>query len=111
MGILPPTRRLRARSLAISPSKTNTSQKINWDSPETGSGFRLSSTPESIRPSSSCRAWWFDDVALLSPNIIEKLLQILGAYGPENNSLILTAKLQKSSLIDSLSLSLFTAGA
>ncbi|XP_068319649.1 BTB/POZ domain-containing protein At3g19850-like [Pyrus communis] len=67
-------------------------------SSETASGFRLSSTPESIRPSSSSRAWWFDDVALLSPNIIEKLLQILGAYGPENNSLILTFSSRKPSL-------------
>ncbi|VVA14721.1 PREDICTED: BTB/POZ [Prunus dulcis] len=63
-------------------------------SPETASGFRPSSsyknTPESIKPSSSSRAWWFDDVAILPPKIIEKLFQSLGAYGADNNSLILT---------------------
>ncbi|CAL8098182.1 unnamed protein product [Prunus armeniaca] len=63
-------------------------------SPETASGFRPSSsyknTPESIKPSSSSRAWWFDDVAILPPKIIEKLFQSLGAYGTDNNSLILT---------------------
>ncbi|KAL6187214.1 hypothetical protein ACLB2K_043329 [Fragaria x ananassa] len=63
-------------------------------SPETTSGFRVSSsfknTPESLKPNSSSRAWWFDDVSILPPKIIEKLIQSLGAYGSENNSLILT---------------------
>lgn len=63
-------------------------------SPETTSGFRVSSsfknTPESLKPSSSSRAWWFDDVSILPPKIIEKLIQSLGAYGTDNNSLILT---------------------
>ncbi|GAB2275225.1 hypothetical protein Dimus_009986 [Dionaea muscipula] len=35
-------------------------------------------------------AWWFDDLSTLSPKIIEKMIKSLGAYGSDNNSLILT---------------------
>ncbi|XP_059447058.1 BTB/POZ domain-containing protein At3g19850-like [Corylus avellana] len=70
-----------------------TSSSSSSSSPETSS-FRLSSsskaTPDSIKPSSSSRAWWFDDLAILPPKIIEKVIQSLGAYGTDNNSLVLT---------------------
>lgn len=73
------------------------SSSSSSSSPETASGFRLSSstktTPESnqsIKPSSSSKSWWFDDLTILSPKIIEKLIKTLGAYGTDNNSLILT---------------------
>ncbi|KAL9423243.1 hypothetical protein AB3S75_035352 [Citrus x aurantiifolia] len=70
-------------------------------SPETSYGCRFSctstkTTPESIiKPSCSSspspsKAWWFDDLTTLSPAIIEKIIKGLGAYGAENNSLILT---------------------
>lgn len=70
-------------------------------SPETSYGCRFSctstkTTPESIiKPSCSSspspsKAWWFDDLTTLSPVIIEKIIKGLGAYGAENNSLILT---------------------
>ncbi|ESR50741.1 hypothetical protein CICLE_v10033901mg, partial [Citrus x clementina] len=70
-------------------------------SPETSYGCRFSctstkTTPESIiKPSCSSspspsKAWWFDDLTILSPVIIEKISKGLGAYGAENNSLILT---------------------
>ncbi|XP_023909221.1 BTB/POZ domain-containing protein At3g19850 isoform X3 [Quercus suber] len=77
-------------------SDTNfiTSSSSSSSSPETASGYRLSSssksTPDLIKSSSSSKAWWFEDLAVLPPNIIEKVIQSLGAYGPDNNSLILT---------------------
>ncbi|GAB2215256.1 hypothetical protein Drorol1_Dr00019637 [Drosera rotundifolia] len=36
------------------------------------------------------RAWWFDDLSNLPPKIIEKMIKSLGAYGSDNNSLVLT---------------------
>ncbi|KAJ4972775.1 hypothetical protein NE237_005949 [Protea cynaroides] len=72
--------------IASSPSSSS--------STETTSRFRFSSsaktTPESIKPGSSSKAWWFDDLTILPPNIIEKVIRTMGAYGTENNSLILT---------------------
>ncbi|XP_002515801.2 BTB/POZ domain-containing protein At3g19850 isoform X1 [Ricinus communis] len=70
------------------------SSSSSSSSPETASGFRLSSsaktsTPTSAKPSSG-KQWWFDDLALLSPVTIEKLIKNLGAYGSDNTSLILT---------------------
>ncbi|KAG9150756.1 hypothetical protein Leryth_002929 [Lithospermum erythrorhizon] len=64
-------------------------------SPETTYGFRLSdsskASPELIKQGSiSGKAWWFEDMTVLRPNIIEKFLQILGAFGTENNNLVLT---------------------
>ncbi|XP_010250318.1 PREDICTED: BTB/POZ domain-containing protein At3g19850-like [Nelumbo nucifera] len=66
-------------------------------SPETTSGFRLSSStktaPETVKPcssSTSSKAWWFDDLTILPPKIIEKVIKTMGAYGTDNNSLILT---------------------
>ena len=63
-------------------------------SPETASGFRFSSPTKNTSPSarrrSSSRPWWFDDLSILPPKIIEKVVKSLGAYGAENNSLVLT---------------------
>ncbi|OMO60705.1 hypothetical protein CCACVL1_23928 [Corchorus capsularis] len=64
-------------------------------SPETSYGFRFSSTsnptPDLTSPSSkSSKAWWFDDLAILSPKIIDIIIKNLGAYGNQNNSFTLT---------------------
>lgn len=63
-------------------------------SPDTPSGFRFSPsskvTSESAKLNSSSKAWWFDDLANFPPQIIEKFVQSLGAFGADNNSLILT---------------------
>lgn len=71
-----------------------TSSSSSSSSPETASGFRFSTsskaTPDLIKSFSSTKAWWFDDLAILPPKIIEKVIQSLGAYGTDNNSLILT---------------------
>lgn len=72
------------------------SSSSSSSSPETPSGLRLFSpssktTSESAKPStSSSKAWWFDDLAILPPQIIEKIIQSLGAFGTDNNSLVLT---------------------
>ncbi|XP_072993043.1 BTB/POZ domain-containing protein At3g19850 [Typha latifolia] len=60
-------------------------------SPDT-SGFRCSSstkTPESTRACFS-KEWWFDDLTILAPTIIEKMMRLLGAYANDNKNLILT---------------------
>ncbi|KAL3613751.1 hypothetical protein CASFOL_041825 [Castilleja foliolosa] len=36
------------------------------------------------------RAWWFQDLTILGPKIIEQFLKALGCYGTENNNLIVT---------------------
>lgn len=36
------------------------------------------------------KEWWFDDLSILAPSIIEKVLKTLGAYGAENKNLTLT---------------------
>ncbi|XVE91929.1 hypothetical protein REPUB_Repub01dG0053300 [Reevesia pubescens] len=64
-------------------------------SSETSYGFRFSSTskvtPESTSPcTKSGKAWWFDDLTILCPKTIEKIIRNLGAYGNENNSFTLT---------------------
>ncbi|GMN47996.1 hypothetical protein TIFTF001_017166 [Ficus carica] len=71
-----------------------TTSSSSSSSPETASGFRFSSpckaTPESIKASSSSKAWWFDDLTILPPKIIEKVIQSLGVHMNNKNSLILT---------------------
>lgn len=67
------------------------SSSSSSSSPDTY-GLRFSSsakTPDSIKPCSG-REWWFDDLTILHPNVIEKLITTLGAYGSENRNLILT---------------------
>ncbi|KAJ6357360.1 hypothetical protein OIU78_005254 [Salix suchowensis] len=70
------------------------SSSSSSSSPETASRFRFSSsaktTPESTKPGSSSKQWWFDDLIVLPPMIIEKVIANMGAYGTDNNSLILT---------------------
>ncbi|GJW38950.1 BTB/POZ domain-containing protein-like protein [Tanacetum coccineum] len=58
------------------------------------------SSPDSTTKSSnllrlsSCSStkglWWFDDLTILPPAIIERFVKALGAYGNENNSLVVT---------------------
>ncbi|KAL5553005.1 hypothetical protein UlMin_040406 [Ulmus minor] len=86
---------LLAKIAQNSDSSLITTSPSSSSSPETTSGFRFSSscknsTPESIKLSSSTKAWWFDDLTILPPKIIEKFIQSLGAYMSDNNSLILT---------------------
>ncbi|KAI4373160.1 hypothetical protein MLD38_011318 [Melastoma candidum] len=73
-GLLPP--------LSSSSSSPDTNPRLGSQS---SGGF----TPKSARPSSS-NAWWFEGLAVLSPEITERIVKSLGAYGTENNSLILT---------------------
>ncbi|XP_073012619.1 BTB/POZ domain-containing protein At3g19850-like [Typha latifolia] len=40
--------------------------------------------------SSLSREWWFDDLTVLAPTVIEKMMRTLGAYGSDNKNLILT---------------------
>lgn len=55
------------------------------------SGFRCSSikTPEVMKPCFS-REWWFEDLTVLGPCIIEKMIRELGSFGSDNKSLIIT---------------------
>ncbi|KAJ6429417.1 hypothetical protein OIU84_020944 [Salix udensis] len=70
------------------------SSSSSSSSPENESRYRFSSpaktTPESTKPGSSSKQWWFDDLIILPPMIIEKLIKNMGAYGTDNDSLILT---------------------
>ncbi|KAK1390270.1 BTB/POZ domain-containing protein [Heracleum sosnowskyi] len=67
-------------------------------SPDTiATPFRLSSSTKSMTPevlgitkSSSKKFWWFDDLTILPPMIIERFVKILGGYGTDDTSLILT---------------------
>ncbi|XP_008803632.1 BTB/POZ domain-containing protein At3g19850 isoform X2 [Phoenix dactylifera] len=77
------------------------SSSSSCSSPDT-SGFRCSSstkTPETIKPlllrietikPCFAKEWWFDDLTILGPNIIEKFMRNLEAYGTDNKNLILT---------------------
>ncbi|XP_055806376.1 BTB/POZ domain-containing protein At3g19850-like isoform X2 [Solanum dulcamara] len=56
-----------------------------------------SSSPDARTPSSSSSssstnklAWWFEDMTILSPSTIEQFLKTLGAFGSDNNNLVLT---------------------
>ncbi|KAH8501193.1 hypothetical protein H0E87_016133 [Populus deltoides] len=73
------------------------SSSSSSSSPETASRFRFSSssktTPESTKPRSSSKQWWFDDLIILPPVIIERVIKNMGAYGTDNDSLILTKSL------------------
>ncbi|XP_052311050.1 BTB/POZ domain-containing protein At1g50280 isoform X2 [Populus trichocarpa] len=73
------------------------SSSSSSSSPETASRFRFSSpsktTPESTKPRSSSKQWWFDDLIILPPMIIERVIKNMGAYGTDNDSLILTKSL------------------
>ncbi|MCD7446121.1 hypothetical protein HAX54_037328 [Datura stramonium] len=51
-----------------------------------------SSSEQIMKPCSSStnKAWWFDEMTILSPKVIEEFLRTVGAFGGENNSLLLT---------------------
>lgn len=73
------------------------SSSSSSSSPDTGktSGLIRASpnsknTPELVKPCSSSKAWWFEDMTVLSPVTIEQFVKTLGAFGNENNSLVLT---------------------
>ncbi|CAK9138300.1 unnamed protein product [Ilex paraguariensis] len=72
------------------------SSSSSSSSPETASGFTLSSStqtktiPELLKSCSSSKAWWFDDLIILPPKIIERFVKSFGAYGSNNNRLVLT---------------------
>ncbi|CAN4107003.1 unnamed protein product [Withania somnifera] len=49
------------------------------------------SSSEQMKPcSSTSKSWWFREMTILSPKMIEEFLRTLGAFGGENNSLLLT---------------------
>ncbi|KAK4755152.1 hypothetical protein SAY87_008909 [Trapa incisa] len=71
------------------------SSSSSSSSPETTSAFRFSSsartTPELMKQGAlATKCWWFDDLSVLPPLIIEKIVKGLGAFGMENNSIVLT---------------------
>lgn len=81
-----------AQNSEVFPSSSSSSS-----SPDTTSPFRLSSstkgtTPEvlGIKNNSSRKSWWFEDLTVLPPIIIESFVKTLGAYGTDNNSIMLT---------------------
>lgn len=63
---------------------TSNSSSSSISSPETSSSSRL------LPCSSSSNCWWFEDLALFSPRMIDYFVKSLGSYGSENNSLVLT---------------------
>ncbi|EHA8589219.1 BTB/POZ domain-containing protein [Cocos nucifera] len=67
------------------------SSSSSCPSPDT-SGFRCSSSTKALETMKTCftKEWWFDELTLLGPNIVEKFVRILGAYGADNKNLILT---------------------
>lgn len=70
-----------------------TSSSSSSSSPETthfGFSFSTKATPDFIKRSPSSRQWWFDDLAILPPKIIDRFIQSLGAFGTDNNSLVIT---------------------
>ncbi|XP_068640467.1 BTB/POZ domain-containing protein At3g19850-like [Aristolochia californica] len=80
--------KIRANSdVPLTPSSSSSSS-----SPETNSAFRFSSstkTPDRAK-SSPIKAWWFEDLTIFSPKIIERVLKTMGACGTQNNRLDVT---------------------
>ncbi|CAA7036508.1 unnamed protein product [Microthlaspi erraticum] len=79
-------------SQVFASSSTSSSASASSMSPETAKN-RSDSDKRSTSRSFSCRTsneWWFDDVSILGPKIIEKLIKNIGAYDKNNDSLVLT---------------------
>ncbi|KAG9442314.1 hypothetical protein H6P81_018168 [Aristolochia fimbriata] len=80
--------KIRANSdVPLTPSSSSSSS-----SPDTISAFRFSSstkTPDSAK-SSPTKAWWFEDLIIFPPKIIERVLKTMGACGTQNNRLDVT---------------------
>ncbi|KAI3982917.1 hypothetical protein MKX01_010400 [Papaver californicum] len=64
-------------------------------------GFRFSSSSKTtldnsaIKPASSgttsiSKPWWFDELTILSPKIIEKIIKTMGFWTSDNNNLVIT---------------------
>ncbi|MED6135175.1 hypothetical protein PIB30_043793 [Stylosanthes scabra] len=70
---------------------TPSSPSSSPSSPESNNR-RLSfqATPKTIRHSFPCKAWWFQDLDSLPPQIIDKFLRCIGCYKNHNNNLVLT---------------------
>ncbi|XP_060194763.1 BTB/POZ domain-containing protein At3g19850-like [Lycium barbarum] len=59
-------------------------------SSSSSSADRRTRTPSSSFSSANKSAWWFEDMTILSPSTIEQFLKTLGAFGSDNNNLVLT---------------------
>ncbi|KAI3951831.1 hypothetical protein MKW92_031488 [Papaver armeniacum] len=81
----------------------SSSPSSSYSSPDTvTTGFRFSSssktTPDNsaIKPSSTSgtsstsKPWWFDELTILSPQIIEKIIRTMGFWRSDNNNLVVT---------------------
>ncbi|KAI3898110.1 hypothetical protein MKX03_021709 [Papaver bracteatum] len=81
----------------------SSSPSSSYSSPDTvTTGFRFSSssktTPDNsaIKPASSSgtssasKPWWFDELTILSPKIIEKIIRTMGFWRSDNNNLVIT---------------------
>ncbi|XP_075082699.1 BTB/POZ domain-containing protein At3g19850 [Nicotiana tabacum] len=58
------------------------SSSSSSSSPDTPNGLFLRTSNKA--------AWWFEDLTILSPKIIQQFLKTLGAFGSDNNNLVLT---------------------
>ncbi|KAG7582598.1 BTB/POZ domain [Arabidopsis suecica] len=79
-------------SHVFSSSSPSSSASASSQSPETARN-RFDSEKRSTSRSFSCRTsneWWFDDMSILGPKIIEKVIKTLGAHDKNNDSLVLT---------------------
>uniref|UniRef100_A0A1J3JCZ5 BTB/POZ domain-containing protein n=1 Tax=Noccaea caerulescens TaxID=107243 RepID=A0A1J3JCZ5_NOCCA len=79
-------------SQVFASSSTSSSASASSMSPETAKN-RSDSDKRSTSRSFSCKTsneWWFDDVSVLGPKVIEKLIKNIGAYDKNNDSLVLT---------------------
>ncbi|KAL0717459.1 hypothetical protein Bca4012_066781 [Brassica carinata] len=85
-GVLAKTAQGSDMSQVFASFSTSSSASTSSMSPETA---KTRSTSRSF----SCKTsneWWFDDLSSLGPKIIEKLVNNLGAYDHNNDSLVLT---------------------
>lgn len=78
-----------ANSDAAYSNNIGASSSSSSSSPDVVRFSSSTKTPDSVK-SGSGKAWWFDDLTTLSPSIIEKMFKVMGVYGSENNSLVLT---------------------
>ncbi|ESQ47903.1 hypothetical protein EUTSA_v10020411mg [Eutrema salsugineum] len=79
-------------SQVFASSSTSSSASASSMSPETAKN-RSESEKRSTPKSFSCKTsneWWFDDMSILGPQVIGKLIKSLGGYDKDNNSLVIT---------------------
>ncbi|CAI9774698.1 unnamed protein product [Fraxinus pennsylvanica] len=77
--------------LAKIAQKTDVNLLVSSSSSSSSSPDKYFNSDElKIKPSSSRKEWWFEDMTVLHPKTIEQFVKTIGAYGNNNNSLVLT---------------------